>query len=79
MYRNEAKIHEKTAPEPNKKRSLKTEPQNSANTRKMPPKCGQKNKEISGEMPLVAPLVAQTVFVIKTWAPSAPKVLPMTE
>ena len=33
-----------------------------------------KNEGILGEMPLGAPLVAQTAFVIKNWAPSAPKV-----
>ena len=42
-------------------------------------KWDQKNEEISGEMPLVAPLVAQTVFVIKKWAPSDPKVRPRLE
>ena len=42
----------------------------------MAPKSIQKSATILGEIPLGAPLVAQTVFVIKKWAPSAPKVLP---
>ena len=45
----------------------------------MTPKWYPKSEFLSGVLPLVAPLVAQTVFVIKKWAPSAPKVLPMTE
>ena len=77
--RNEAKIHEKSTSELNKKRSLKTEPQQPKNTQKMTPKWIHKSERILGEMPLGAPLVVQTVFVIKKWAPSAPKVLPMTE
>ena len=79
MCRNKARIHEKSIPELNKKRCLKTEPQKSKNTPKMTPKWIQKSDRIMGEMPLGAPLVVQTVFAIKKWAPSAPKVLPMTE
>ena len=45
----------------------------------MPPKWDPTSEYILGEMPLGAPLVAQTVFVIKKWAPSVPKVLPMIE
>ena len=45
----------------------------------MTPKWMPKSDPLSGEMPLGAPLVVQTVFVIKKWAPRAPKVLPMTE
>ena len=40
----------------------------------MTPKCVSKGEGILGEMPLGAPLVARTVFVIKKLAPSAPKV-----
>ena len=39
----------------------------------------QKIKGILGEMPLGAPLVVQTVFVMKKLAPSAPKVRPRTK
>ena len=45
----------------------------------MTPKWASKGEGILGEMPLGAPLVAQTVFVIKKWAPGAPKELPMIE
>ena len=45
----------------------------------MTPKWIQQTNFILGEMPLGAPLVVQTVFVIKEWAASAPKVLPMIE
>ena len=45
----------------------------------MIPKWVSKNEGILGKMHLGAPLVAQTVFVITKWAPSAPKVLPMIE
>ena len=62
-----------------KKRSLKTEPQKSKNTRKMTPKWDPKNEYILGEMPIAGPLVVQTVFVMKKWAPSAPKVRPRTK
>ena len=65
MCRNEVKIHEKSALELIKKRSLKTEPQKLKNTQKMTPKWIQKGATILGEIPLGAPLVAQTVFVIK--------------
>ena len=64
------KIHGKSVPELNKKRRLKTEPQKSKNTQKMTPKWYSKSEFLSR----VLPLVAQTVFVIKKWAPSAPKV-----
>ena len=79
MCRNEANIYEKSVPEFNKKRSLKTEPQKSKNTQKMTPKWIQKNDRILGEIPLGAPLVVKTVFVVKKWAPSAAKVLPRLE
>ena len=42
-------------------------------------RVGPKKEFILGEMPLGAPLVAQAAFVIKNWAPSVPKVLPMIE
>ena len=45
----------------------------------MSPKWIQKSATILGEIPLGAPLVVQTVFVIKKWAPSAAKVLPRRE
>ena len=45
----------------------------------MTPKWDPKSEYISREIPLGQPLVVQTVFVIKKWAPSAAKVLPMTE
>ena len=45
----------------------------------MTPKWDPKSGDISREIPLGAPLVVQTVFVIKKWAPSAAKVLPMLE
>ena len=38
------------------------------------PKWVPKSEGILGEMPLGAPLVAQTASVIRKWAPSAPKV-----
>ena len=79
MCRNESKIHENSVPELNKKRCLKTDPQKTKNTPKMPPKWNQKSDFIWGKIPLGAPLVVQTVFVIKKWAPSAPKELPMIE
>ena len=40
----------------------------------MTSKLNPKHDFSSGVLPLVAPLVAQTAFVIKKWAPSAPKV-----
>ena len=79
MCRNEAKIHGKSVPELNKKRCFKTEPQKSKNTPKMIPKWIKKSDGILGEMPIGAPLVVQTVFVMKKWAPSAPKVRPRTK
>ena len=79
MCRNEAKIHEKSVPGLNKKRSSKTEPRKSKNTRKMTPKWLQKSDAILGEMPIGAPLVVQTFFVMKKWVPSAAKVLPRLE
>ena len=45
----------------------------------MTPKWYPKSEFLSGVLPLVAPLVAQTVFVIKKWAPSTAKVLPRLE
>ena len=62
-----------------KKRCLKPEAQKSKSTPKMTPKWIQKSDRILGEMLLDAPLVVQTVFVSKKWAPSAPKVLPRLE
>ena len=79
MCRNEAKIDEKSVPELNKKRCLKTDTQKSKNIPKNTSKSDPKNEYILGEIPLGAPLVAQAAFVIKKWAPSAAKVLPMTE
>ena len=43
----------------------------------MTPKWIHKNDWILGEIPLGAPWVVQTVFVIKKLASSAPKVLPL--
>ena len=45
----------------------------------MTPKWLQKSDRILGEILPGAPLVVQTVFVIKKWAPSAAKVLPRLE
>ena len=45
----------------------------------MTPKWIQKSDRVFGEMLLGAPLVVQTVFGIKKWAPSAAKVLPRLE
>ena len=45
----------------------------------MTPKWDPKSEYILGEMPIGAPLVVQTVFVMKKWAPSAAKVLPRLE
>ena len=45
----------------------------------MIPKWLPKNDFTWGVAPLSARLVAQTAFVIKKLAPSAPKVLPMIE
>ena len=39
----------------------------------------QKTEGILGEMPIGAPLVVQTVFVMKKLAPNAPKVRPRTK
>ena len=79
MCRNEAKIHDKSVPEPNKKRCLKTDPHKSKNTRNMIPKWVPKNDTILGLLLIGAPLVVQTVFVMKKFAPSAPKVRPRTK
>ena len=43
------------------------------------PKWIHKSERIFGEMPLGAPLVVQTAFVMKKLAPSAPKVRPKIE
>ena len=40
----------------------------------MTPKGIHKSERMLGEMHLGAPLVVQTVFVIKKWAPNAPRV-----
>ena len=45
----------------------------------MTPKWDPKSEYILGEMPIGAPLVVQTVFVMKKWAPSAAKLLPRLE
>ena len=45
----------------------------------MTSKLNPKSDFILGVLPLVAPLVAQTAFVIKKWAPNAPKVRPRLE
>ena len=45
----------------------------------MTPKWNPKSEYILGEMPIGAPLVVQTVFVMKKLAPSAAKVLPRLE
>ena len=52
---------------------LKTEPQQSKNTPKNTPKWDPKSEYILGEMPIGAPLVVQTVFVMKKMAPALPK------
>ena len=80
MCRNEAKIHEKSASDLNKKQCLKTElKKRKTYLKKMTPKWLQQSEGILGEMPIGAPLVVQTVFVMKKWAPSAAKVLPRLE
>ena len=79
MCRNEAKIHEKSASELNQKRCSKTELKKKNKSQKMTPKWLQKSEAILGEMPVGAPLVVQTVFVMKKLAPSAAKVLPRLE
>ena len=79
MCRDEAKIYGKSVPELNKKRCLKTEPQKLKNTPKTTSKWDPKSEYILGEMPIGAPLVVQTVFVMKKLAPSAPKVRPRTK
>ena len=55
------------------KRCLKTAPHKSKNNLKMTLKWVSKSERILEEMPLGAPLVVQTVFVIKKWASSAAK------
>ena len=67
-------IHEKSIQELNKKQCLKTEPHKLKNTPNISSKWDPKSAYILGEMHLGAPLVAQAAFVIKKWAPSAPKV-----
>ena len=57
-----------------KKRPQKTE--ETKKTQKLTQKWLHKNDRILGEMPIGAPLVVQTVFVMKKLAPSAPKVRP---
>ena len=78
-YRNAANIHEKSIPERNKKRGLKTESRKSKNTKKMPQKWDPQTEYIFGEIPLGAPLVVQAVSVMKKLAPSAPKARPRTK
>ena len=79
MCRNEAKIHEKSASELNKKRCLKIELKKQKKSQKLTQKWLHKTERILGEMPIGAPLVVQTVFVMKKLAPSAPKVRPRTK
>ena len=79
MCRNEAKIHETSVPEFNKKRCLKTELKKQKKTQKQSQKKLHKSERILGEMLIGAPLVVQTVFVMKNLAPSAPKVRPRTK
>ena len=79
MYRNEAKIHGKSNPELNKKRCLKTERKKTKKSPKMTPKWLPKSDTLLGKIPIGAPLVVQTVFVMKKLAPSAPKVRPRTK
>ena len=76
MCRNEANIHEKSASELNQKRCLKTELKKQKKTQKLTQKWLHKNERILGEMPIGAPLVLQTVFVMKKLAPSAPFLRP---
>ena len=64
---------------PTKNEAQKQSPKKSKNARKMGPKWNPKSDYILGEMPIGAPLVVQTVFVMKKWAPSAPKVRPKTK
>ena len=79
MCRHEAKIHEQSPQELNKKRSLKTDDNKSKNIQKMTPNSVPKDDFISGVAPLGAPLVAQTAFGHQKLAPSAPKVLQIIE
>jgi hypothetical protein len=58
---------------------LKNITQKTENITKLTPNSVQKNDTILGEIPLGAPLVVQTVFVMKKLAPSAPKVRPRTK
>ena len=69
----------KSASELNKKRCLKTELKKNKKSQKITPKWLQTNNFILGEMPLGAPLVVQTVFVMKKLAPTAPEVRPRTK
>ena len=58
---------------------LKNKVQKTEKSQKVTPQWLQKNDFILGEMPIGAPLVVQTVFVMKKLAPSAPKVRPRTK
>ena len=62
-----------------KNKCLKTELKKTQKTQKMTRTWLRKNEGIWGKMPIGAPLVVQTVFVMKKWAPSAPKVRPRTK
>ena len=62
-----------------KNEAQKTELQKSKKSQKMTSKWIHKSERILGEMPIGAPLVVQTVFVMKKLAPSAPKVRPRTK
>ena len=57
----------------------KTELEKPQKSQKMTPKWLQKSEGILGEMPIGAPLVVQTVFLIKKWVHSAAKVFPRLE
>ena len=75
--RNEAQIHEKSGPELNKKRCLKTDAKKSKNTQKMTPTSVPRDEFISGVVPLGTPVVALTALGHQKLAPSALKVPPM--
>ena len=62
---NTANNHDKSVPELNKKRCLKTEPQKSTRGSKNYSRIGPQNDFTSGVAPLETPLVAQTACVIK--------------
>jgi hypothetical protein len=79
LCRNEAKIHENSAPELKKKQCLKTTANKSKNTQKITPKSVPKDEGISGVASFGAPLVTQTAFGHQKFVPSAAQVPPMIE